>query len=113
MSLFDPLSIEDAVIQSDSFGSPPNWHLAHVTWFFQKILEKYGVKISENDKTVNLDYLNSYYQRFQSILPKSERGRYPRPTVSQTRQYRSIVENSLLNFLDTFKNKNVLYDNCK
>jgi ergothioneine biosynthesis protein EgtB len=113
MSLFDPLSIEDAVIQSDSFGSPPNWHLAHVTWFFQKILEKYGVKISENDKTVNLDYLNSYYQRFHSILPKSERGRYPRPTVSQTRQYRSMVENSLLNFLDTFKNKNVLDDNCK
>ncbi len=29
-------------MQSDSFGSPPNWHMAHVTWFFQKILEKYG-----------------------------------------------------------------------
>ncbi len=42
LELFKPLKIEDAVIQSDSFGSPPNWHMAHVTWFFQKILEKYG-----------------------------------------------------------------------
>jgi ergothioneine biosynthesis protein EgtB len=113
MTIFEPLCIEDAVIQSDPFGSPPNWHLAHVTWFFHKILEKYGVKISDSDATMNLDYLNSYYQRFQYILPKSERGRYPRPTVSQTKQYRSVVENALLRFLDAVKNKNALDDNCK
>ena len=34
MELFSPLGIEDAVIQSSDFGSPPNWHIAHVTWFF-------------------------------------------------------------------------------
>jgi hypothetical protein len=39
-NLFKTLSIEDAVIQSDTFGSPPNWHIAHVTWFFHKILLK-------------------------------------------------------------------------
>ena len=39
--LFSPLDIEDAVIQSSNFGSPPNWHISHVTWFFHKILEKY------------------------------------------------------------------------
>ena len=41
MDIFSPLDTEDAVIQSSNFGSPPNWHIAHVTWFFQKILEKY------------------------------------------------------------------------
>ena len=48
MDLFSPLDIEDAVIQSSNFGSPPNWHIAHVTWFFQKILEKY-------DRGINID----------------------------------------------------------
>ena len=38
LNLFRPLKIEDAVVQSNVFGSPPNWHLAHVTWFFQKML---------------------------------------------------------------------------
>ena len=49
MDLFSPLDIEDAVIQSSNFGSPPNWHIAHVTWFFQKILEKYDRKIVFNN----------------------------------------------------------------
>ena len=40
MDLFSPLDIEDAVIQSSNFGSPPNWHISHVTWFFQKISRK-------------------------------------------------------------------------
>ncbi|MEM2759189.1 MAG: hypothetical protein QXU32_02780 [Nitrososphaerales archaeon] len=46
LNLFKPLKIEDAVMQSDAFGSPPNWHLAHTTWFFQKVLEKHGMKIN-------------------------------------------------------------------
>ncbi len=48
LDLFSPLKIEDAVIQSDVFGSPPNWHLAHVTWFFHKVLEKHGWKLEGN-----------------------------------------------------------------
>ena len=60
LELFKPLKIEDAVMQSNSFGSPPNWHLAHVTWFFQKVLEKYGGELLHSNKGVNLEYLNSY-----------------------------------------------------
>ncbi|TLX88108.1 MAG: ergothioneine biosynthesis protein EgtB, partial [Thaumarchaeota archaeon] len=59
--IFEPISIEDAVMQSDPFGSTPNWHIAHVTWFFQKILEKYKQDVGKN--SINTDYLNSYYQR--------------------------------------------------
>src|SRR5438067_13122532 len=79
--LFKPLKLEDAVVQSDIFGSPPNWHLAHVSWFFQKVLEKHGQRLAgrsdnvigeiKNTSTtrrhyrhhINLEYLNSYYQR--------------------------------------------------
>jgi ergothioneine biosynthesis protein EgtB len=98
LNLFKPLKIEDAVIQSNVFGSPPNWHLAHVTWFFQKMLQKHGEVIRSNE-CVNLEYLNSYYQQFGKILPKSERGKFPRPTVEETIKYRSFIEDQVSSFL--------------
>ncbi|MDQ5868164.1 MAG: ergothioneine biosynthesis protein EgtB [Thermoproteota archaeon] len=113
LSIFEPLSVEDAVMQSDPFGSPPNWHLAHVTWFFQKVLEKYGVKFQGMDNTTNTDYLNSYYQKFHNILPKTERGRYPRPTVSQTLRYRKLVEDAFSEFFNIVKNNGTFNKNLK
>src|SRR5919112_5111008 len=105
MQLFKPLRIEDAVMQSDSFGSPANWHIAHVTWFFQKILEKHGATLksesssSSSSSGFNLEYLNSYYQQFGKILPKQERGKFPRPTVKQTLDYRSFIDRKVTKFL--------------
>lgn len=97
MELFEPLGVEDAVIQSDAFGSPPNWHIAHVTWFFQKVLEKHGADIA--DSKVNLAYLNSYYEKYGEILPKPDRGKYPRPTVAQNLKYRAFVENKVASMI--------------
>ena len=120
IELFKPLKVEDAVVQSSNFGSPPNWHLAHVTWFFQKVLEKHGLAKTDNDfdgnrtdddinsnsttsrhdiAQINLEYLNSYYQRYGNILPKSERGKFPRPTVQQTLEYRLAIEREVIFFL--------------
>jgi ergothioneine biosynthesis protein EgtB len=107
MQLFKPLKVEDAVTQSDPFGSPPNWHIAHVTWFFQKVLEKHGARPeSDNNSSngegggsFNLEYLNSYYQQFGKILPKQERGKFPRPTVKQTLDYRSFIDREVAKFL--------------
>jgi ergothioneine biosynthesis protein EgtB len=112
LELFKPLNVEDAVIQSSTFGSPPNWHIAHVTWFFQKILEKYGEQISSDD-SVNLEYLNSYYQKFGNILPKSERGKFPRPTVNQSMKYRSFIEGKITSFLKSVQSSNKLSEELK
>ena len=98
MDIFSPLDIEDAVIQSSNFGSPPNWHIAHVTWFFQKILEKYGRGVVSDNK-FNLNYLNSYYNKYGKILLKNERGKYPRPTVIQSLKYRSEIEKHFIDYL--------------
>ncbi len=108
MELFTPLKIEDAVIQSDPFGSPPNWHIAHVTWFYQKILEKHSsqptkIKNTYNVSNVNTEYLNSYYQQFKKILPKDQRGKFPRPTVAQSIEYRKTIEKQVIDFLSMFK----------
>jgi ergothioneine biosynthesis protein EgtB len=99
MQLFKPLKIEDAVVQSDPFGSPPNWHIAHTTWFFQKILEKQGKFLGLDKSEFNLDYLNSYYQRFGKILSKQDRGKFPRPTIKQTIDYRSFIDKKVIKFL--------------
>ena len=40
--LCKPLKTEDYVVQSSFEVSPPKWHLAHTSWFFEKfILERY------------------------------------------------------------------------
>jgi len=111
-NLFKPLKIEDAVVQSNTFGSPANWHIAHVTWFFQKILEKYGEEIYSNEN-VNLEYLNSYYQKFGNILPKSERGKFPRPTVNETLRYRTFIEEKVISFLKKAETSNKLSEELK
>lgn len=110
MEIFNPLKVEDAVIQSDPFGSPPNWHIAHVTWFYQKILEKHANQQSKTNDTfkipeINTEYLNSYYQQFKNILPKDQRGRFPRPTVAQSIEYRKKIDKSIIDFLSTFKKR--------
>ena len=101
LALFKPLKVEDAVIQSDVFGSPPNWHIAHVTWFFHKLLEKHGQTLDDATRNdgVSLSYLNSYYQKYGNILPKADRGKFPRPTVEQTLKYRSLVDDAVRMFL--------------
>ena len=59
-SLCSPLSIEDYQPQLVDYASPPKWHLAHTTWFFEEmILKKFAVGYSEYDP--QFGYLfNSY-----------------------------------------------------
>jgi ergothioneine biosynthesis protein EgtB len=114
INLFKPLKVEDTVIQSNDFGSPPNWHIAHVTWFFQKVLEKYDKK-KVSKINIQLQYLNSYYHSFGEILPKAQRGRFPRPTVEETMKYRSIIEGQIVSLLKQVESSNkideeILYD---
>jgi formylglycine-generating enzyme required for sulfatase activity len=115
-NLFKPLRTEDAVIQSDDFGSPPNWHIAHVTWFFHQILNKYNRDKNitrSNAGQINLSYLNSYYQKFGEILPKSERGKFPRPTVQDTLKYRTIIEKEVIALLSDIGQTNSQHDEYK
>jgi ergothioneine biosynthesis protein EgtB len=68
-------------------------------------LNKYGRgnnvrRSNANANEVNLSYLNSYYQKFGEILPKSERGKYPRPDIHDTIKYRTLIDQEVNLFLN-------------
>ena len=39
MDIVAPLEIEDYVIQTAEFMSPPRWHIGHTSWFFETVLQ--------------------------------------------------------------------------
>ncbi len=89
--LCDNLTVEDYVPQSAEFASPPKWHLAHTTWFFEEmILKSYLPEYTIFDKDFSFLF-NSYYNAIGQRLARSQRGLITRPGVEQVYEYRKHV----------------------
>lgn len=104
MQIVAPLEIEDYVIQTAEFMSPPRWHIGHTSWFFETVLQAHqpGYRIySEN----YLFYFNSYYEGFGARIERPKRGTKSRPTVKDTVAYRNHVDEQMLAFLESIENK--------
>ncbi len=86
IEIVETLEIEDFVVQTDVFMSPPRWHIGHVSWFFEQLLKK-NFKEYKPFKEDFSFYLNSYYQAFGEPFNKARRGTISRPTVSETIDY--------------------------
>ena len=94
-SLCAPLEIEDYVIQASDSVSPPKWHLAHTTWFFETfILLPFapGYRVF-SDAYAHL--FNSYYETAGTFFPRAQRGLLSRPTVTDIYRYRVHVDDAL------------------
>ena len=95
-----PLELEDYVIQSMPDVSPPKWHLAHTTWFFETFLlvpHLPGYTVFHPQ----FGYLfNSYYEAVGARHPRDRRGLLSRPTVSEVYRYRAHVDRSMEALLD-------------
>ncbi len=90
--LCEPLNIEDYIPQSVDFASPPKWHLAHVSWFFEEmILTKHLSNYSVFDEDFNFLF-NSYYQTVGERAIRAQRGLMTRPTVERIYAYRKHVD---------------------
>jgi ergothioneine biosynthesis protein EgtB len=98
MEIVAPLEIEDYVIQTAEFMSPPRWHIGHTSWFFETVLQahKPGYKVYSEDF---LFYFNSYYEGFGPRIERPKRGTKSRPTVKATVAYRNHVDEQMLSFL--------------
>ncbi len=98
MDLVKPLEREDFVVQTAFFTSPPKWHLGHVSWFYEVIINK----INPNYEFYSKDFskiLNSYYQSLGKPHDKAKRGVLSRPTVDETFRYYEIINNRVVDFL--------------
>jgi len=95
-----PLQIEDYVIQSCLEVSPPKWHLAHTTWFYETlVLGRYQANFKEFNPEFNT-YFNSYYKSFGKHWLRDQRGILSRPGVGQIMEYRNYVDQKILEFLN-------------
>lgn len=94
-----PLEIEDYCIQAMENASPPKWHLAHVTWFFEMFIL---VPYAKGYRMLREEYahlFNSYYETAGTFFPRPQRGMLSRPTVDEVYRYRHHVDTALLDLL--------------
>lgn len=94
-----PLQIEDYVAQPIADVSPPKWHLAHTTWFF----ETFVLKVSSEYEVFNEEYnylFNSYYNNIGERVSRSQRGNITRPGVEDILEYRSYVNDQMVLFME-------------
>ena len=94
------LEIEDYAIQVVKFASPAKWHLAHTTWFFETFILKNHVS-GYVDFDNNFNYLfNSYYNNVGDRIIQANRGNMSRPSTTKIYEYRTYVDNKMLDFLN-------------
>lgn len=99
--LCEGLLIEDYGVQTMSDVSPPKWHLAHTSWFYETFLLKLFLK---NYRLFHplFEYLyNSYYQAVGAQFPRAQRGLLSRPSVKEIFAYRQYVDQHMQQLLES------------
>lgn len=100
-NICQPLKTEDYVPQPKDFVSPPKWHLAHTTWFFEEMILKQFVpdyQVFDPD----FGYLfNSYYNTIGERTLRADRGNMTRPIVSEIYAYRKYVDEHMEGLMQT------------
>jgi len=99
-ALCSPLEIEDYVIQACDSVSPPKWHLAHTTWFFETFIL---IPFAPGYRVFAEAYahlFNSYYETAGTFFPRPQRGLLSRPTVAEIYRYRSHIDAALQALLE-------------
>lgn len=99
-TLCAPLAVEDYGVQPMADASPPKWHLAHTSWFFETfLLRPQGSYIPFHPR---YEYLfNSYYNSVGVQFPRASRGHLSRPTVAEIMDYRRHVDSAMMGLLES------------
>jgi ergothioneine biosynthesis protein EgtB len=94
-----PLEVEDYGIQTMPDVSPPKWHLAHTSWFYETFLLKPFLKNYQEYHPQFAQLFNSYYNTVGSYFPRPQRGLLSRPTVTEVYLYRDYVNEQMENLI--------------
>ena len=100
-TICNPLNIEDYTPQSAAFASPPKWHIAHTTWFFEEMILK---SFYPNYIVFDSEYsflFNSYYNSIGKRIERHNRGLITRPSIDVIFKYRAYVDKHMAQLLET------------
>ena len=98
--LIEPLEAEDLCLQGMADASPPKWHLAHTTWFFDTFLLQPHLAGYEPCDPVWSYLFNSYYDAVGDRHPRPERGMLSRPAIADILAWRQRVDRALSRLLE-------------
>jgi ergothioneine biosynthesis protein EgtB len=91
-ALIEPLGPEDCMVQAMPDVSPPKWHLAHTTWFFETFVLEPHASGYRSPSPAYKRLFNSYYEAVGPRHPRPERGQLSRPSLSEVLAYRDHVD---------------------
>ena len=100
-AIAEPLSAEDACVQSMPDASPTKWHLGHTTWFFETfVLAPRDPDYRAFDPSFAVLF-NSYYNAVGAQHPRPQRGMLTRPSLPRVRDYRAHVDEAVVRVLES------------
>jgi ergothioneine biosynthesis protein EgtB len=100
LELIAPLEAEDLCLQGMADASPPKWHLAHTTWFFEQFvlrpLLQAGLPLAYEGAPEAWGFLfNSYYDAVGERHPRPQRGLLSRPPIAAVLAWRQRLDAAL------------------
>lgn len=98
-SLCAPLATDDYQLQSMLQTSPPKWHIAHVSWFFETFVLAHFKPDYQSYHAGFAELFNSYYYSVGQMHPRAQRGLLSRPTVDEVYRYRAHVDECIADLL--------------
>ena len=109
LDLVAPLAVDDYGVQPMLDASPPKWHLAHTSWFFETFLLKAFCK-GHVPFHPRYEYLfNSYFNGVCEQYPRTDRGFLSRPAVDEIIAYRQFVDERMRKLISHGLDDKALY----
>lgn len=108
LTLCDPLTPEDMMVQSSPESSPAKWHLAHTAWFFESFILR---EFQPGYRLFNPDFpwlFNSYYRSFADFPEKRLRSSFSRPSLNEILSYRAYVDEGITRLLEQNSDPEIL-----
>ena len=99
LALIAELQPEDTVVQTMPDVSPSKWHLAHVTWFFERFVLEPGLPGYSRFNEQFYFLFNSYYYTAGQMHARPKRGFLSRPTLNEILDYRAYVDTAMQQLL--------------
>jgi ergothioneine biosynthesis protein EgtB len=93
-AIAEPLSAEDQCVQPMADASPTKWHLAHTTWFFERMILQRDPNYEPFDAQYDAIF-NSYYLGLGTPFTRANRGLLTRPGLAEVYAYRSHVDEAM------------------